>query len=138
MFDHSSTEISTKLNQKLKKQLKDFDGVVTFSLDRVSTHVMLLVNNASRANLDEDTTDNGGGKALSHKQKSQKAVRKVIAEWAAHWRMGDYEDVEKQMQDVAIPEEYLDAVGGDGSQESSDDDAETMDEEDMDMDIAQD
>lgn len=124
MFESSSDDVEKKLAQNLKRVRADFDAVITFALERVQGHIALLLDNAVRAN------DDGGGSAevgmiLSRKQKAQRGTRRVIAEWAAHWRIGDYHEAEAWQREMAIPEVYDDGYGQDA--ESDDDELADID-----------
>jgi len=118
MFDTSVENVEKKLKENMKQFKKDFQAVTAFALERVRGHIALLVDNVIQAN-------DGGEEAkkmLSRKQKAQRQTRKVIAEWAALWRIGDYVEATDLQRDNAIPEKFDDGFDDKADGWESDDD----------------
>lgn len=120
MFDTSVENVEKRLAENVRQFRKNFQAVTAFALERVRGHIALLVDNVIQANDGGEEAE----KMLNRKQKAQRQTRKVIAEWAALWRIGDHVEATDLQRDNAIPEKFDDGFDKADGWESDDDLAE--------------
>jgi hypothetical protein len=119
MFKDSAEDIDKQLKAQLNSLKKSFDEVIDEALSRVRQHVRVMLDNASNAQHDDESAVQ---LAPRSKERAQKTMRRILSEWAAHWRIGDYTDLTFETMDMAIPERYYDPNEDDVDQDEADKD----------------
>lgn len=102
MFKESTDDVDTQLRKQLQSLSPKFHKITETVLMRVRDLVGLMMDGATKGK-DGDVilyTEPGS------KEAAQSAVRLVVSEWTAHWRIGDYDRI--KATDTAIPEYYHD------------------------------
>lgn len=116
MFKDSAEDIDKQLKAQLNSLKKQFDEVIAEALSRVRQHVRVMLDNASKTQHDDESVVQLAPKS---KERAQKTMRRILSEWAAHWRIGDFVDLTIETMDMAIPSRYYEADEDDVDQDEA-------------------
>lgn len=117
MFRDSVDDIDRQLKASFNSIKKEFDHVIDDAIRRVKLHVRMMLD--ERMRVEEKTRRPVSPRVEGLVANTQLAVGRVVSEWQAQWRIGDYVDLTIEDTCYAIPDLYCEDNEDEAMEKSS-------------------